>query len=86
MTDEAEKTLYAEVSKVVSAVQTAVKADDFSGAMARVVPLKPLVDTFFDKVMVMADDQALRENRVRLLMEIGALFGNVADFARIQTE
>ncbi len=86
LTDEAEKTLYAEVSKVVSAVQTAVKADDFSGAMARVVPLKPLVDTFFDKVMVMADDQALRENRVRLLMEIGALFGNVADFARIQTE
>jgi glycyl-tRNA synthetase beta chain len=34
----------------------------------------------------MAEDQALRETRVRLLMEIGALFGNVADFSKIQTE
>ena len=64
----------------------ATKADDYAGAMAKVVPLKPFVDAFFDKVMVMADDKALRENRVRLLMEIGALFGTVADFSKIQAE
>ena len=50
------------------------------------VPLKPFVDAFFDKVMVMAEDKALRENRVRLLMEIGGLFGTVADFSKIQAE
>ena len=44
------------------------------------------MDTFFDKVMVMAEDQALRENRVRLLAEIGALFNQVADFSKIQAE
>ena len=56
------------------------------GAMEKVVPLKGFVDTFFDKVMVMAEDKALRENRVRLLMEIAALFGNVADFSKLQAE
>lgn len=86
LADDPEKALHAEVSKVSSAFATAVKADDYAGAMATVVPLKPLVDAFFDKVMVMADDKALRENRVRLLMEISALFGTVADFSKIQAE
>jgi glycyl-tRNA synthetase beta chain len=36
--------------------------------------------------MVMAEDPALRTNRVRLLMEIGGLFGTVADFSKIQSE
>ena len=86
LTDDAEKTLFAEVSKVKDAVQAAVKADDYSGALAKVVPLKAFVDAFFDKVMVMAEDKAVRENRVRLLMEIGALFGAIADFSKIQAE
>jgi glycyl-tRNA synthetase beta chain len=86
LTDEAEKVLNAEVSKVRDAVLASVQNDDYSGAMARVVPLRPLVDVFFDKVMVMAEDKALRENRVRLLMEIGGLFGTVADFSKIQAE
>lgn len=84
--DEPEKVLNAEVSKVRDAVLASVKNDDYSGAMARVVPLRPFVDAFFDKVMVMAEDKALRENRVRLLMEIGGLFGTVADFSKIQAE
>ncbi len=86
LTDEPEKALHAEVSKVSAAFTAAVKADDYAGAMAKVVPLKPFVDAFFDKVMVMAEDKALRENRVRLLMEIGGLFGTVADFSKIQAE
>ena len=86
LTDDPEKALHAEVSKVSAAFVTAVKADDYAGAMAKVVPLKPFVDAFFDKVMVMAEDKALRENRVRLLMEIGGLFGTVADFSKIQAE
>jgi glycyl-tRNA synthetase beta chain len=86
LTDEPEKALNAEVSKVSAAFEASVKADDYAGAMAKIVPLKPLVDTFFDKVMVMAEDKSLRENRVRLLMEIGGLFGTVADFSKIQAE
>lgn len=86
LTDDAEKVLHGEVMKVRDAVLASVKGDDFVGAMSRVVPLKPFVDTFFDKVMVMAEDKALRENRVRLLMEISALFSTVADFSKIQAE
>ncbi len=86
LSDDAEKALYREVSKVSAAFFAAVSADDYASAMAKVVPLRPFVDTFFDKVMVMAEDQALRENRVRQLMQIGALFGTVADFAKIQPE
>lgn len=86
LTDPAEKVLNEEVLKVRDAVLASVRADDYGAAMSRVVPLKPFVDTFFEKVMVMADDKALRENRVRILMEIGALFGTVADFSKIQAE
>jgi glycyl-tRNA synthetase beta chain len=86
LTDDAEKVLNGEVTKVRDGVLASVRSDDYGAAMSRVVPLKPFVDAFFDKVMVMADDKALRENRVRLLMEIGALFGTVADFSKIQAE
>jgi glycyl-tRNA synthetase beta chain len=86
LTDDAEKVLHAEVLKVRDAVHAAVSGDDYTGALAKVVAIGPLVDTFFDKVMVMAEDKALRENRVRLLMEIGAFFGAVADFSKIQSE
>ena len=69
-----------------SRVTDQVKADDFSGALKEITSLKPTVDTFFDKVMVMAEDKDLRENRIRLLTEIGALFNQVADFSKIQAE
>lgn len=86
LTDDAEKALHRELSAVKDAALTAMRSDDFSGALGRIVPLKAPVDLFFDKVMVMAEDRALRENRVRLLMTIAGLFGAVADFSRIQSE
>jgi glycyl-tRNA synthetase beta chain len=86
LVDEAEKALFGEVTRVAGVVTAAAARDDFAAAMASVVPLKPFVDTFFDKVMVMAEDPALKQNRVRLLMEIGSLFSTVADFSRLQAE
>jgi glycyl-tRNA synthetase beta chain len=82
--DDAEKALHQGMGRVRDEVLSAAKADDYGRALSRVVTLKPAVDTFFDKVMVMDKDTALRENRVRLLMEIGGLFNTVADFSRIQ--
>ncbi len=86
LTEAVEKTLFAQVSQVSDAVFAAVKVDDYAGALAKVVPLKPHVDAFFDGVMVIADDPAVKANRVRLLMEIAGLFGTVADFSKIQAE
>jgi glycyl-tRNA synthetase beta chain len=84
--DEPEKNLHAAFTQARGRVAEYVKADDFSGALKEITGLKPAVDTFFDKVTVMADDKDLRENRVRFLTEIGALFNEVADFSKIQAE
>ncbi|MBL8957525.1 MAG: glycine--tRNA ligase subunit beta [Myxococcaceae bacterium] len=82
--DDAEKALHSAVQKVRDEVFSAAKADDYARALSRVVTLKPAVDLFFDKVLVMDKDVAVKENRVRLLMEIGDLFNTVADFSKLQ--
>jgi glycyl-tRNA synthetase beta chain len=81
-----EKDLHRAIAAVKDEVLTAVKGDDYGRALAKMVTLKAPVDTFFDKVMVIVDDKAVRENRVRLLMDIGGLFAQVADFSRLQSE
>lgn len=86
LSDAAERELHAQLTTVSDAVHAAMRADRYSDAMAKVVPLRPFVDRFFESVMVMAEDRALRENRVRLLMEIAALFAGIADFSKIQSE
>lgn len=48
------------------------------------LPMIPAVNTFFDKVLVMADDKALRENRLGLLQRISALANGVADFSKLE--
>nr|WP_255653807.1 glycine--tRNA ligase subunit beta [Myxococcus sp. XM-1-1-1] len=86
LVDDAEKQLHAAFSQARTSVTGLLQGDDFSGALKEITGLKPVVDTFFDKVMVMAEDKELRENRIRLLTEIGALFNQVADFSKIQAE
>jgi glycyl-tRNA synthetase beta chain len=60
--------------------------DDYQGALEAMVSLKPSIDLFFDKVLVMTDDRPLRENRVRLLHAVRTLFGRVADLSQLQGE
>ena len=86
LTDAGEKALYEAVVGVRKDVEAQLAADDHAGALSRITSLKPAVDRFFDEVMVMADDRSVRENRVRLLMEIGAMFGRIADFSKVQAE
>ena len=84
--DEAEKQLHAAYGEAKEQVAKLVGADDYAQALQKITALKPAVDLFFDKVMVMAEDRALRENRIRLLVEVGSLFNRVADFSKIQAE
>jgi glycyl-tRNA synthetase beta chain len=85
-TDPAERALHASFLASRTRVAEHVKGDDYAGALREIIQLKPAVDTFFDKVMVMAEDKAQRENRVRLLTEVSSLFGQVADFSKLQGE
>jgi glycyl-tRNA synthetase beta chain len=84
--ESAEKALLQQLQGVQEQVEEQLESDDYVGALARITSLKEPVDRFFDSVMVMADDRALRANRVRLLTQIRGLFDQVADFSRVQVE
>jgi len=55
---------------------------DFRGALADIASLRNPVDAFFDKVMVMAEDEQVRQNRLALLTAISRLFSGIADFVK----
>jgi len=52
-------------------------------ALSTLADLQPAVDAFFDQVMVMTDDEALRTNRLALLQQLGNLFLEVADISQL---
>ena len=58
-------------------------AGSFEKALGVIAGLRPAVDLFFDKVLVMAEDLALRQNRLRLLRKLDALFSGIAQFAEL---
>ncbi len=60
-----------------------VEAGDYRQALEAIATLRPHVDRFFDKVLVMAEDRALRQNRLRLLGKVDELFSAIAHFAEI---
>ncbi|HZV83345.1 MAG TPA: glycine--tRNA ligase subunit beta, partial [Geobacteraceae bacterium] len=81
--DPAEKDLAANVANITIAVKAAVGIRDYVTALTEIATLRTPVDNFFDKVMVMAEDEAVRTNRLALLTSIARLFAGVADFGRI---
>lgn len=58
-------------------------ANEIKRALEAIAGLRPAVDRFFDKVLVMAEDPARRENRLRLLSNLDGLFSGIAQFAEI---
>jgi glycyl-tRNA synthetase beta chain len=59
---------------------------DYAGALREIAKLRPALDAFFDKVMVMVEDATLRANRLALLEHLLADFSTIADFSEIVTE
>jgi glycyl-tRNA synthetase beta chain len=64
-------------------VARALEARDYTGALRQLAALRPPVDAFFDKVLVMAEDAELRGNRLALLASLRELFLRVADLSRL---
>lgn len=79
-----EKALYQALAEVRASAAQALKGERFAEAMAALARLRRPVDAFFDKVTVNAEDAALRSNRLKLLAEIGAAMGEVADFSKVE--
>lgn len=81
--DGAEGALLTALTDVEKRVTAAVAGRDYVAALTEIATLRGPVDSFFDKVMVMAEDEKVRTNRLALLTRISRLFGGVADFGRI---
>jgi len=84
LTDAPERKLFEEVRALDGQVTPLLQSGDYTAALKRLAGLRPAVDEFFDKVMVMVDDGAVRNNRLLLLNRLGNLFLNVADISRLQ--
>ncbi len=83
--EPAERKLAEEVQALDAQVAPLLKSGDYTQALKRLAGLRPAVDEFFDTVMVMVDDAAVRNNRLALLNRLGNLFLNVADISRLQS-
>ena len=81
--EAAEQTLYAAVEKVRPTVEAALARNDFKSALLELAQLRESVDSFFNDVMVMAEDPALRANRIALLSSLHALMNRVADLSKL---
>ena len=83
LTEAAEKALYAQLEQVAPRVQTQLAARDYTGALTALAALREPVDTFFNDVMVNAEDPALRANRLALLGALHQQMNCVADISRL---
>jgi glycyl-tRNA synthetase beta chain len=81
--DAAEGALYEAFSTVKASVEARVAAGSWLDALTEIATLRGPVDAFFDRVMVMAEDQRVRSNRLALLTAIARMFGKIADFSKI---
>ena len=84
--EESEKELAALIPQTVATVEKQRAARDYEGALLEIAKLRPAIDKFFDKVMVMVDDDHLRANRLALLQSVVKEFSTIADFSEIVTE
>ncbi len=83
LAQDEEKALFAAVQDLQPRVQAAIAARDFQAALKALATIKPQVDAFFDGVMVMADDAAVKQNRLNLLNLLAGLMNAVADIAAL---
>lgn len=83
LTEAAEKALHAQLEQVAPRVQSQLAARDYTGALTALAALREPVDTFFNDVMVNAEDPALRANRLALLGALHQQMNCVADISRL---
>lgn len=82
--EDAEKALAEEVEVMTEALEPAFATGDYQQALSKLAALREPVDAFFDNVMVMADDEALKQNRLTLLNNLRNLFLQIADISLLQ--
>ncbi len=84
--EDAERSLYESLERARSEVAPLIERRSYTDALTRLADLRDPVDTFFDDVMVMADDEAVKLNRLTLLAELREQFLGVADVSRLSVK
>ena len=80
---DAEKTLHSAARRVAGEAERHRRAGEYREALQRIATLRPEVDEFFNSVMVMAEREELRRNRLTLLAELLKEFSTIADFSEL---
>jgi glycyl-tRNA synthetase beta chain len=83
LAEDIEREVLSAVEEAEATVSESLALLDFKSAARALEPLCAPVDRLFDEVLIMAEDQALRANRLSLLARVDALFNTVADFSRL---
>jgi glycyl-tRNA synthetase beta chain len=81
--EPAEQELVAALSVSGPEIEGCIQAGDYAGAVDAAAALGPPVDRFFDEVLVMADDERIRANRLRLLLDVRDALGALGDLSQI---
>ena len=84
--EAAERQLFSTLSDVQAKALPLIKQQDYAAALLALLEMKEPVDQFFEQVMVMAEDAAVRQNRLNLLTAIGDLVLMVGDISRMHAE
>jgi glycyl-tRNA synthetase beta chain len=84
--EDAERALAQEIQRVAPRARELSQKRAYAGALSEIATIRPAVDTFFDKVMVMVEDERVRANRLALLQSLLNEFSTIADFSEIVTE
>ena len=82
--EDSEKTLANDIKLIHDKVEPLLQRGDYTAALTELAALRKPVDAFFDNVMVMVDDAAVRDNRLALLNSLRTLFLRIADLSRLQ--
>ena len=78
---DAEHALYRAINQLAPVVEACAAQGDYTGALTALAGVRAQVDRFFDEVMVMAEDEAIRHNRLKLLASLSSLMNRVADIS-----
>ncbi|URW83657.1 glycine--tRNA ligase subunit beta [Alcaligenes sp. DN25] len=83
LVEPAERELAAKIQELQPVAQAQFEAGEFDASLATLAQARGAVDNFFQDVMVMAEDPAIRANRLALLAKLHALMNQVADLSRL---
>ncbi|HNT97564.1 MAG TPA: glycine--tRNA ligase subunit beta [Elusimicrobiales bacterium] len=79
-----ERALHGDIKAMSGRLKEHVAARDYAKGLSELLAIKPSLDNFFDKVMVMAEDPKVRDNRLNLIKSLVSLVEGVADLSQLQ--